>query len=111
MNNAPIFNFIDTDVYLEKTFYENKQVAITIKEVEPDIEGDDMFAVLTSATDTPLEEGEVAVKLYSENAPFKPLLDTPYFVDTGKRIPAGFTEIHIWKIVDYSVFNEAKKTN
>ncbi len=41
MDNTITFNFIETGVYLEKTLYGNNQVAITIKEVEPDIECDD----------------------------------------------------------------------
>ena len=46
-----------------------------------------------------LAPGEVAVKTWSENEPFIPdILASQLFVDTGRRIPAGFVEASVWRI-------------
>jgi hypothetical protein len=43
--------------------------------------------------------GEFAVKTWSENEPMRePALASGLFVDTGRRIPAGFTEAEIWRL-------------
>lgn len=46
-----------------------------------------------------LEDGECLVKTWSENEPYiKPLLNSGWFEDTGKRVPTGFVEAQVWKI-------------
>lgn len=48
---------------------------------------------------TMLEEGECLVKTWTENEPYiQPLLDSGLFEDTGRRVPTGFVEAHIWKM-------------
>lgn len=47
------------------------------------------------------KDDEIIVKTYEENAHLRqPLLDLGYFEDTGRRIPAGFTELEIWRLTD-----------
>lgn len=48
---------------------------------------------------TYLEDGECLVKTWSENEEFiQPLLESGLFEDTGRRVPCGFAEAHIWKM-------------
>lgn len=45
-----------------------------------------------------LEGGEFRVKTWAENeCLIQPLLDTGYFVDTGKTTPTGFVDAAIWR--------------
>lgn len=54
----------------------------------------------TNIPGTVLKPDECLVKVWSENEPFiKGLLKSGFFEDTKKRIPSGFVEAHIWKIV------------
>lgn len=47
-----------------------------------------------------LGEDEILVKTWSENEPMiKPLLGCGLFEDTGRRVPCGFAEAHVWKII------------
>lgn len=57
------------------------------------------FGTLTSVVPTAvLDHDEVIVRTSSENEPLRqPLLDSGYFVDTGKRIPSGYIELEVWK--------------
>lgn len=43
-----------------------------------------------------LADNEIAVKTWSENEPYRALLDTPHFADTQKRFQAGFAHVEIW---------------
>lgn len=45
-----------------------------------------------------LAPGEVLIKTYSENEPFRqPLLDSGLFEDTGRRVPSGFINLEVWR--------------
>lgn len=45
-----------------------------------------------------LDPGEVLIKTYAENEPFRqPLLDSGLFEDTGKRVPSGFIKLEVWR--------------
>lgn len=47
-----------------------------------------------------LAEDEVHMKFYSENEGLRePLLATGLFEDTGRRVPAGFAELEVWRRV------------
>jgi hypothetical protein len=47
-----------------------------------------------------LKQGECLVKTWSENEPYiQPLLESGLFEDTGRRVPCGFAQAHIWRIV------------
>lgn len=49
----------------------------------------------------PLDDDEVLVKTWDENAAARqPLLASGVFKDTGKRVPCGFVEAEVWKIVN-----------
>jgi len=59
------------------------------------------YAVLTVNLDPVkmaiLEPGEIMVKAWSENSMLVPYaLASPYFTDTGKRVPTGFVEAQVW---------------
>ena len=43
-----------------------------------------------------LADNEIIVKTWSENEPYRALLMTSWFNDTGRRIPAGFTVAEVW---------------
>jgi hypothetical protein len=46
-----------------------------------------------------LEPNEFFVKTWSENAPFiAGCLESDLFTDTGRRVPAGYGEAHVWRI-------------
>lgn len=65
------------------------------------MEDGDLWATLTACSPgTRLGDGEVLVKTYSENEPMvAPLLATGAFEDTGRRVPAGFAELQVWRLV------------
>lgn len=47
-----------------------------------------------------LNPDEILVKTWSENESLiQPLLDSGYFVDTGKRVQCGFCQAHVWKVM------------
>ena len=60
-----------------------------------------------------LLENEILVKTWSENELLKQLLDLehPIFLDTGKRVPTGFVEAEVWKIIDYSYIYTEEEIN
>ena len=61
-------------------------------------EGEPYGTLSKNVPGAPLAEGEVLVKTYSENEPFRqPLLDSGLFEDTGKRILSGFIELEVWR--------------
>ncbi len=47
-----------------------------------------------------VESDEIIVKTYDENEQMRsPLLTSGYFADTGKRIPAGYASLEVWKLL------------
>jgi hypothetical protein len=47
-----------------------------------------------------LADDEMLAKTWDENAAARqPLLESGVFKDTGKRVPYGFVEAEVWKIV------------
>jgi hypothetical protein len=58
----------------------------------------ELFGTVTTNVENQLEENEIAVKTYSENSWAPQLLEKlpEVFKDTGKRIPSGFVNVHIW---------------
>lgn len=46
-----------------------------------------------------LDEGEILVKTWEENAPLRePALASGLFEDTGRRVPIGFVEAEVWRL-------------
>lgn len=46
-------------------------------------------------------DDEIIVKTYEENEHLRePLLQTGYFVDTGKRIQSEWVELEVWRFTD-----------
>ena len=77
--------------------YKNGQKAIEAI----DLGCNELWGKLTVAVDTTLGEGEIAVKTWNENFAWVPatLEALPdYFEDTGRRIPCGHAEAHVWKL-------------
>lgn len=85
----------------QESYMNNGTPAITLyakegDELEPWI---DLTTNVRGAS-TFLEEGECLVKTWSENEPYiKPMLESGWFEDTGKRVPTGFVEAQVWKIL------------
>lgn len=45
-----------------------------------------------------LADGEVLIKTYSENEPFRqPLLESGLFEDTGRRVNSGYINLEVWR--------------
>lgn len=45
-----------------------------------------------------LADNEVQMKMYAENEQLRePLLATGLFEDTGRRVPAGYAELEVWR--------------
>jgi hypothetical protein len=109
MNDLPKFNALDTECFLSLRRYSDGTPAITVIEAEPEDIDDDLFAVLTVAIEgaaAQLQEDEILVKLWSENGCLSHFVEADCFEDTGKRIEAGFAEAQVWKILDYSAFQQ-----
>lgn len=60
---------------------------------------DGPFGRVTTNIEDDLPLGEIAVKTYSENSWVPQLLDLlpDVFQDTGKRLQAGYAELHVWR--------------
>jgi hypothetical protein len=63
-------------------------------------DGEPFLTLTTNLPETPtLPPGEFAVKVWSENEPhIADILAAGLFEDTGKRIPTGFVEAHVWRL-------------
>lgn len=87
------FTLLGHEVRMVRGQYDNGRRAIRL------VSGGLPFAVLTvNLPDDPLEEGEIFVKTWSENAAIRdPILALGIFEDTGKRVPTGFTEAEVWR--------------
>ena len=85
------------DTVIDVATYHNGRPAIqlvTISDGEP-------FGTLTcNIPEYNLEENEILVKTWSENEEMaKCCLQSGFFKDTGKRVPTGFMEAQVWKIL------------
>lgn len=94
MNRLPFtFKLLGHDVRLQLGNYANGRTAVEL------ISGGLPFGILSvNLPDDPLEDGEIFVKTWSENAAMRePILSLGIFEDTGKRMPTGFTESEVWR--------------
>lgn len=85
----------------QESYLNNGTPAITLY-VEEDGQFEPWIDLTTNVrgASTYLEEGECIVKTWSENESYiKPLLESGWFEDTGKRVPTGFVEAQVWKIL------------
>ncbi|MGH6639174.1 MAG: hypothetical protein ACREXN_01115 [Polaromonas sp.] len=63
-------------------------------------EGEPFGTVTVNVPGYPLADDEVLVKTWEENAPARqPLLNSGVFSDTGKRVPCGYVEAEVWKLL------------
>lgn len=89
----------------QETLYlvESKYAADSSTAIELVLPSGEPYAVLTVCipeVGTYLGPNEILVKTWSENMPIRAsALASPYFTDTGKRVPTGFVEAEIWKYV------------
>lgn len=93
VSSATPFELLGQKCHMVDGVYDTGRTAIRI------ISGGLPFAVLTvNLPDDPLEDGEIFVKTWSENAAIRePILALGIFEDTGKRVPTGFTEAEVWR--------------
>jgi hypothetical protein len=62
-------------------------------------DGVPFLTLTTNIEQAPLRDGEFCVKVWSENEPYiADILASGLFVDTGRRVVAGFTEAHVWRL-------------
>lgn len=59
------------------------------------------FTLTVNIPEIPLEEDEIIVKTWSENEEIanELLRWQDYFEDTGKRVPTGYVQAQIWKVL------------
>lgn len=83
-----------------ESYTANNTPAITLyTEYEGEIEPWLDLTTNVRGASTMLEQGECLVKTWSENEPYiQPLLKSGLFEDTGRRVPCGFAEAHVWKM-------------
>lgn len=63
-----------------------------------DSHGEEFMRLTVNIPQAQLDPGEFAVKVWSENEPFiADILASGLFEDTGKRIPTGLVEAHVWR--------------
>jgi hypothetical protein len=82
------------DIFLTK-YANNKHPAVIIN--DNDGQG---YATLSVNLPSNLEEGEIHIKTWSENAEIANavLVQTDLFEDTGKRVPTGHCQAEVWKM-------------
>ena len=83
------------DVHLHKTKYSNGRTALQLR-------GDEglVATVTVNLPDEKLEEGEIFVKTWSENEPMLEFLKGNKIAeDTGKRVPTGYVEAAVCKLL------------
>jgi len=103
----------NTWCYLNVNQYRNNDSTnIRILEVETN---EPIATLTTCIPGHTVEEDEIIVKLYSENACLSDLAyNSDFFEDTKKKIMTGFEMASVWKIINndlLSVIEEVKKTN
>lgn len=88
-----LFKLLGRDVHMLRGRYDNGRIAITISS-----DGVPFRILSVNLPESPLEDGEIFVKTWSENAAIRePILALGIFEDTGKRVPTGFTEAEVWR--------------
>ncbi len=84
-------------VYVQKLQYENGRVAIRLLHAE---DGDPVAVATVNLPDEQLGEDEVFIKDWSENeGMLKFLTENNIVVDTGRRVPCGFVEAAVCKLL------------
>jgi len=74
----------------------NGRVALILNDAET---GEQVTVLTVNLPDATLEEGEFAVKDWTENKSIaRDALASGYFVDTGKRIATGFVQAPVWRL-------------
>ena len=77
--------------------YQNGRVAVQLV----DAKTSEPFATLTvNIPQATVSDKEIIVKTWTENEPVaRAALESGLFQDTGKRIPTGFSQAQIWKVI------------
>lgn len=103
LQRIELVGYEDELLFLEFTNYEdNNTTAIIIQSIEDDcLEPYIEITTNIENIEKVLTENEILVKTWSENESFvKPLLQSGFFSDTGKRVKvSSFCEASIWKII------------
>jgi len=99
LNNKPLA------VTFDKTYntvfavgqYQNGRVAVQLV----DAKTSEPFATLTvNIPQATVSDNEIIVKTWTENEPVaRAAFESGLFHDTGKRIPTGFSQAQIWKVI------------
>lgn len=81
------------DMHVEKTQYKTGGPAVILYH-----EGHRFATLSVNFWEIELEEGEFAVKTWSENEEIAAdALASGLFIDTGKRIKSGYVEASVWR--------------
>jgi len=84
-----------TTIHLDK-YSEGGRLAIILI---CDDDGEEYGTLTVNMPEVPLDPGEIIIKTWSENEQMaKAALMSGLFRDTGKRVPTGFVQAHIWRI-------------
>ena len=84
------------ELLLLETAYANGAVGLVLHTQD----GEPWTTLTTNIPGTVLADDEVLIKTYSENEELRqPALDTGLFLDTGRRVQAGFAEAEVWRRV------------
>lgn len=95
MKNKTTFMFLNTPCIVNKEIYGNDRLALQLYIAET---GEPMATATVNIPDCPLEDGEILIKNWSENAGIlEALASAGYIEDTGKTYPTGWTEANICK--------------
>lgn len=84
------------ELMLRARAYRNGRLAVAVEG-----RGGEPWGVLTvNLPDLPLQDDEILVKTWDENAPFRePALASGRFVDTGGRVPINHVTAEVWRVV------------
>lgn len=96
--NGTKFTAYGEELEMRETCYANKRIAIKLQSTK---DGAPWGVLTVNVPDVHLDDGEILVKTWSENKPFRaPALATGLFQDTGKRVPAGYAQAEIWRMMN-----------
>ena len=95
----PKFEAMDTTLRVEIGRYrDNGNMAVSLIEEDG---FNSPFGSLSVNIDLPLAEGEFFAKTWSENDELaQAALASGVFEDTGRRVPYGFVEAQVWRLMD-----------
>ena len=83
------------------TYTKNQRMALWMsRNPDPEATEDQEYMLTTNLVNDSLEPGEFFVKTWSENEELAPAcMASGHFIDTGKRVPTGWCEAQVWRLV------------